>query len=267
MFVFLAAGHLALAEDDHVLKDVDSTRWKKVSRPLRVSVDVNWVFGTQAPAFFQDYQGLLGGHASGFDTPTGLNIAVSSFQMQDVGIGISAGYYRAVVREAYAYEPDLYPIPTGPRQGVSQNIAMEVIPAFLTVDYFPVQRQFTGYIGAGAGMAAVSFSWTETLSKSNERGARLSGERYDDSELTFAVMGHAGISLGFDDPLSHKTNAAIYFEVGYQYIPFSAPVFVRTAETLLWAPERTNGDYQFNAGGFVLRLGFSVILTKGDVRS
>jgi len=239
---------------------------RRGQRPLRAAIDVNWTFGHTAPEFFEDYRALLGGKASGFAAPIGGSVSVSSFQLGNGAIGVTAGFQRASVRETYRYDPNFYQQPTGPQQTVTQDVEMMVIPAMATLDYFPVNRQFTGYVGCGLGLAAVNFSWTEYLSPSTEAGARPSGVRYDDGNLTPAAMARAGISLAFDDPVGAKTFAGIYFEVAYTYIPFSAPVFTETAETLIWTTPRTSGDYNFQAGGFVVKLGFEVILTDSDKR-
>jgi hypothetical protein len=237
---------------------------QKRQRPLRAALDVNWTLNISAREFFDDYRTLLGGTASGFDVPEGLTLSVGSFLLEDGAIGLSAGYYRAVVRESYDYNPKLYAQPTGPSQSATQDIMLTVIPAYVTLDYFPVERQFTGYVGAGVGLASVHFAWTEIMSTSTEPGARLSGTRYDDAQLVPSAMVRAGVSLGFDDPVSKRTFGGLYLEISY--IPFSAPVFERTASTLAWRPERTTAPYNIQAGGIVLRLGFEVILMELNKR-
>jgi len=246
------------------LEQIRSAAQKR--RTVRLYADLTWTMSITATEFFEDYRTLVGGKAAAFDIPMGVAIGVSSFQLGDGAIGLSAGYYKAVVRESYAYDPDQFPRPTGPPQGVTQTVTMSVLPALLTLDYFPVQRQFTGYLGAGVGLASVHLFWDEELANTSEPGARLGGVRYDESHLVPAFQGRAGVSLGFDDPLSTLTYAGIYIEAGYTYIPVSAPLFKATAETLAWAPERTAGDYNIQAGGFVLRFGFEVILSGREKR-
>ena len=236
------------------------------TKPLRAAIDVNWTFGLTAPEFFEDYRTLLGGTASGFSIPTGVSLSLSSFQLGNTAFGLMGGFYKASVRETYDYDPEFYFKPTGPEQSATQNITLSILPAMVTLDYFPVFRQFTGYLGVGAGVASVNFAWTESMSVSTEPGARPSGIRYDDGSIVPAAMARAGVSLGFDDPVGSKTFAGLYLEVAYTYIPFSAPVFSSTAETLAWSPPRASAPYDFQAGGFVLKLGFEVILINSDKR-
>ena len=238
----------------------------RLKRTVRLYGDVNWTMGISAEEFFADYRSLVGGAASGFDIPVGVSGGLSSFQFGDACIGIMAGYYRAVVRETYTYDPRTSPRPTGPEQGVSQTITMTVIPAMLMIDYFPVRRQFTGYVGAGVGLASLAFFWNEDLANINQQGARLGGVRYDETHLVPAAQVRAGVSLGFDDPLSSLAYAGVYLETGYTYIPFSAPLFEKTAETLAWSPPSTSQDYNIQAGGIVIRVGFEVILTGRNKR-
>ena len=238
----------------------------RLRRTVRVYGDVNWTMGISAEDFFADDRSLLGGSASGFDVPVGFAGGLSSFQFGDVSIGVMAGYYRAVVRESYFYNPAAYPKPTGPEQGVTQTITMTVIPAMIMLDYFQVQRQFTGYVGAGVGLASLAFFWEEELANITQEGARQPGIRYDDTHLVPAAQVRAGVSLGFDDPLSSLTYAGIYIEAGYTYIPFSAPLFEKTAESFTFNRPATTPDYNIQAGGVVFRLGFEVILTGREKR-
>jgi len=238
----------------------------RLKRTVRLYGDVNWTMGISAEDFFADYRKYLGGTASGFDIPVGFSGGMSSFQFGDFCIGLHAGYYRAAVRETYTYDPETSPVPTGPEQGVSQTITMTVIPAMVMVDYFPVQRQFTGYLGAGVGLASLGFFWSEDMANTNQEGARLSGVRYDENHLVPAVQGRAGVSLGFDDPLSSLAYAGIYIEAGYTYIPFSAQLFEKTAETFAFNRPASTPEYNIQAGGIVLRLGFEVILTGREKR-
>lgn len=226
-----------------------------------MALDVGWVMGIAAPEFFADYRVLLGGTVSGFDIPTSVNFNVSSFMIKDAPIGLSVGYYKAVVRETYDYDPDRYPVATGPLQSVTQDLQLTVIPAMVTMDYFPFERQFTTYVGAGVGFAATHMYWEEVLSQSTEPGARQSGVRYDEWQFVPALSLKAGISLGFDKRLALRTRAGIYIEAGYLYVPISGAYFEQTGETLAVDVPRTTGTYDVQAGGAIIRIGFSLLLT------
>ena len=253
------------AQDVETIRRVDSAkREARAPRPFRATIDVNWTFGINGTEFFQDYIGLLGGTARSFETPTGVSFAAESFQFDNIGLGVMAGVYRAIMRESYYYDPALYLIPTAAAQTISQNIEMQVIPAYFLIDYFNTRRQFTGYIGAGLGIASVGFSWVETLSKSSDPNNRNSGVRYDENSIAFAATIRTGVSLGFDDPFSSSSSAAVYFEAAYSYIPFSAPVFSGVGRTLPFETKRTSENYSFQAGGIALKLGFSILMTAGD---
>ena len=168
----------------------------RVIRPTRIYGELYGTFGRHASEFFNDYTRYLGGLATTFDAPLGIGFGVSSFQIPDVGVGIKVSYSRSVVRESYLFTSALDS--TRPDQSTSQNMTVSVVPVVLTLDYMPLNRQFTTYVGVTAGLAFTSIKWTETLAKTTLPGARASGERYDDSHVSPAVGARAGVSLGWD---------------------------------------------------------------------
>lgn len=245
-----------------VLALLTITMTAAAQQSIRLYGDVNWTLGTAASDFFRDYRTILGAGAAGFDVPVGLGLGIQSFQLGDGAIGLATGYRRSVVRETYNYDPRTAPTAIGPAQGVGQTILLSVIPALLTIDYIPRHRQFTGYVGAGVGLASVDLSWEEYLTSSQEPGARQSGVRYSDHHLVPAAMVRAGVSLLFDDPFSSETRAGIYVETAYEYVPVSASLMQRIATTLPAAPSQFDQPYNIQAGGIVLRVGFQVMVTS-----
>lgn len=239
----------------------DSLAKVRSPRELRAAFDVGWVFGISATEFFADYRALLGAPSSGFDAPTAVNFNASSFIIADAPIGLSVGYYRAVVRETYDYDPDDYLAPTTARQTVSQDLQLTVIPAMVTFDFFPIERQFTTYVGAAAGLGFANVYWSESLSPSTEPRNRQSGLRYDEWQVAPSIAVRAGVSLGFDKRLALRARAGIYVEGGYLNLPISGEYFAQTGATLAYDVPRTQGTYSIQAGGVIVRIGFSVLLS------
>ncbi|MBK9183689.1 MAG: hypothetical protein IPM83_11345 [Ignavibacteria bacterium] len=135
-------------------------------KPVRAELSAMWTFGIDADEFFKDYQLVLGGKASGFNAPMGFSASLSTYQLGNASIGVMAGYYKAVVRENYDYKPLITDTSFAPPQNITQDIALTCIPALLTIDYYPHARQFTGFVGAGIGLGAATFRWTETITES-----------------------------------------------------------------------------------------------------
>ncbi len=240
-----------------------STRQDRVGnqRPVRLEISTAWTFGIDADKMFRDYQSVFGGRASGFDVPVGFGVSLSTYQFNDVSIGVSAGYYRAVVRENYDYRPLQLDTSFGPPQNVTQNMALTCIPAMLTLDYFPVFRQFSGYIGAGIGIGHLAFRWDEQLSSSTLPGARQGGQRYNTSHIVPAIELRTGVSLGIDAEAQRGVRAAITLEGGYLYMPLSAPLLRDAAASFVaTVPERLRSNYAIQAGGMQLRIGFLLFI-------
>lgn len=232
-------------------------------KPLRLAVDVDWTLAISATQFFKDYQFYLGGRASSFDIPTGVGFSIASYQFKNASLGIGAGYYRAVVRESYDYNPETRPNPTGPEQSLSQTMLLSVIPAMVTMDYHPLYKQFTGYIGGGVGVSTVHLQWDEAVSPSAKPGARTSGNRYDSWIPTPLVNLHAGVSLGFDQLLAQRSRPGLFIEVAYQWMPVTAPFFAKAGESISTPIPSLQQDYTIHTGGFVLRVGFEIMLNEG----
>ncbi|MDZ4745750.1 MAG: hypothetical protein SGJ05_07080 [bacterium] len=234
------------------------TQTKRVVRPTRIYGDLYGTFGRHASEFFEDYRRYLGGPASTFDAPLGVGAGVSSFQIPDIGLGLKVSYSRSVVRETYQFTSALDR--TRPDQTTSQNMIVSVVPVMATIDYIPIDRQFSTYIGAMAGIAFTSIRWNEGLSTTTLPGARQSGERYDDSHVSPAVGARAGVNLGWDSRPDAKVRPALYIEASYTFIPVSAPLFEEVAKTLHGSPARLREPYTIQAGGFGLHLGISLLV-------
>lgn len=229
------------------------------SKPLRTSFEVGWVFGIDASQFFRDYQAYLGGGASGFNSPTNVELSIGTFQLRNAPISLPVGYYRASVRESYEYNPARAPFPNGPTQTVTQTVLLTVVPTTIGIGYFQMDRQFSTYVDVAAGLAFANMYWDEQLSKSTEPGARLSGVRYDDWQIAPVVAIKAGLSLFFDERITQRARAGINIESGYSFIPMYIPMFQETAGVLAVSPD-ANKEYYFQAGGLLLRFGLQLIL-------
>ncbi len=229
-------------------------------RPLLVRADVNWTLGIAATEFFRDVQYYLGARASSFDIPTGVSATIASFQLSDIAFGLSSGYTRAAVRETYGYDPRSRPDPVGPAQTITQTFLLSSIPTMITVDYHPIRRQFSGYVGVGLGVSANHFYWEEALSPSTESGARQSGIRYDAWQASPLVHIRSGLFLGFDQRWSGQTRPGLFVEAGYMWIPMHGRYFELTAKSMANQPQQLARDYTIHAGGFVLRMGLELLL-------
>lgn len=227
-------------------------------KPIRLYGNLQWIFGIASSDFFQDYKSQLLGPASTFEAAEGIRGGVSSFQFPDVGIGLDVGYYRVALRETYTFRSLLDS--TRPDQTVGQEFVMNVVPVFATVDYFPVKRQFTAYVGAGVGLSFINIRWNEALSATQLPGARKSGLRYDESHVVPSGQIRSGVSLGWDASPAAVVRPSLFFEITYTIIPFTAPLFSDVAPTLDNPPDRLRGAYAIQAGGVGVHAGISLLL-------
>jgi hypothetical protein len=239
---------------------VSAVNGRRKGRPLRCFVDVGSLMGIHSTEFFTDYKRYLTGPSTTFNAPEIVRFGIGSYQIQNIAMGLTGGYYRAVLRETYQFRPELSDVTAGiPAQTLTQELVMTAFPAMVTADYLPLGRQFTTYVGAGIGLNIVSVSWREALSESQAPGARASGERYDGTHLVPTAMLRSGVSLGLDKVLSATISAALHVEVSYVFSNLSAPLFERLASRFPGADGMT-AAYTVAVGGLGIHAGLSFFL-------
>lgn len=225
-------------------QNADTTQ-RKPRRPIRVYGDFGWVFGMNSSDFFRDYRVEQGGSLSTIPPAMALHGGIGSYMWDDVVVGVHTGYYRGVFREVYDRDVPLTDSTTA-MVTTTQDFRMSVVPALVTIDYFPLRRQFTGYVGGGVGIASTSTYWSSSNSPLPGEISSTNAVQVDESTVVPAFMVRAGISLGWDRAMTTKTTASSTFEVRYTYIP----VTVHTEQ----------GDYLFTGGGIQFSIGVSVFL-------
>lgn len=228
---------------------------------LRVELGLSYTLGTSAKEFFADYLTVLGGKSREFETPISGSLRIARHLNDNVSVGIMAGYQRSTLRENYDYDPTKYPKGYGPFQNVTQNFTMETIPVIACVDFYPVDRQFTTYVGAGLGMAFSHGNWFEQLATSRLPGARSSGTRYDDWATHLALQVRTGISFGFDGTDHSPVKSGIRLECSYWRLPIQAPFMKNVAQSFTaTVPQSMTQSYTIDMGGFAVQIGFMFVL-------
>lgn len=228
---------------------------------LRIEPGLSYTLGTSAKEFFADYLTVLGGKSREFDTPISGTLRITRHIDDRASVGILAGYQRGTLRENYDYDPTKYPKGYGPFQNVTQNFTIESIPILACADYYPVDRQFTTYVGAGLGCAFSHVTWTEELTTSRLPGARSSGVRFDDWLTSIALQLRTGISLGFDATDKAPVKSGIRLECSYWTVPLRAPFMKSEAQSYTTSvPESMRQPYTIDVGGFALQIGIMFVL-------
>lgn len=232
----------------------DSVRVKKAV-PLRAWASIGGVFGVHSKDFFASYKKYLGGPSSTFDVPYILEGGMSSYVWPHQSLGVSAGYYRTVMREDYTQYYPFSDTSVNVKSSISQDYTMSTVPVLVTYDYYPIDRQFATYVGGGVGVGFVNILWKQGV---YGNGTAATTTNYDGSHIVPAFMIRTGISLGWDKERTTKVAGALTFEVRYTYMNVRAPLFASLAPSLPNAGPETQGDYVIQAGGLGLHLGVSV---------
>ncbi|MEY2718951.1 MAG: hypothetical protein RLZZ273_317 [Bacteroidota bacterium] len=232
---------------------------------LRIEPGLSYTWGTSAYTFFEDYATILGGKRREFDTPISGSLRISRHVDEHQSIGLSVGFTRATLRENYDYDPLKVPLPLAPAQNITQNINLETIPVMLCYDIYPVDRQFTTYVGAAVGLAFSHLQWYEDLSSSSRLGARRRGERFNDWMYHLATELRSGVSLGFDGSARAPVRSGLRMELSYRYVPVRGAFMQQVAKSFTARPpERMAQDYTLDIGGIGIHIGIMFVLRHTD---
>ncbi len=229
---------------------------KKV-RPMRVWASLGGEFGVHSSDFFKSYKRYLGGPASTFDVPYVLEGGIASYLWKNVSIGLNASYYRAVVRENYQQYFPFGDTSSKNLLAISQDMSVTATPIIATIDYYPTDRQFATYVGAGLGIGISTILWKQGV---YGNGVASETTPYTNTHIVPAGLVRAGISLGWDKERTTKVAGALTFEVRYTFMTVSAPLLKSMSDVLPNAGPETRGDYHIQAGGLGLHVGVSVIV-------
>lgn len=227
------------------------------TKPIRVAFSYGSTFGMAAPEFFEDYRSTLQSPSSTFGLPNSLSLSLCQYLTSSVSVGVIGQYYRLGIRESYVYRES--PLNNAsPSHNLSQELVITALPAFVVADYYPTNRQFTTYVGAGAGVAVTSLFWKETV-ESDTKAGRPGGVYYDRTHVVPTGIIRSGISLGWDRAQTTKTSAAVTLDVNYTIVSVSAPLMEELAKYLEPKSGRGNSSYRFQLGGFGISVGITVI--------
>ncbi|HYF04411.1 MAG TPA: hypothetical protein VEC36_13590 [Patescibacteria group bacterium] len=259
-FVKFALASYARAQDTTIIARTVANA--KPDYMLIVSGSVGAVFGVGGYEFAQEYNNpfTIGGQGQSFDVP--LNIGgTAKFAFSKLRYGLAGDFSKAVMPDNYSQAVVVLKnnqLDTLGFRDVSSNLSVSSIPLLVTVEFMPVEAQFSTYVGLGAGIAFNSVFWSESLASSVPADPRKGGVYIDESQITPAGRVYAGVELDFDKRrTSHSILGSLLLEVRYTYIPVSAPLLKEFAK-LPGAPSAWSEDFRIGGSGLGINIGVSV---------
>lgn len=263
VIVCVLAGSLPAAKSQSLVKLRETSFVRQAG--LRIEPGLSYTWGSTADDFFRDYNEILGGKSREFSVPISGSLRISRHLDNYQSLGLSVGFTRATLRENYDYDPTKVVTPLAPAQNITQNMNLETIPLMACYDLYPVDRQFTTYVGAGVGIGFSHVQWYEDVTTSRNLGARSKGERFDDWLYHPALELRSGISLGFDGSTESAVRSGIRLECSYRFLPISGQFMRDVAKSFaLPPPQRLNESYTLNLGGFAVHVGIMVVLRHSE---
>jgi len=258
--LLLAAFYSAFSLRAQSLAKLQSTNFVR-SAGLRIEPGLSYTWGTAADSFFKDYAGVLGGTRREFDTPISGTLRISRHIDEHQSAGIVVGFLRSTLRENYNYIPTRMSPALAPAQNITQNINLETIPLMLCYDLYPVDRQFTSYVGAAAGIGFSHLRWFEDITSSANPGARSKGLRFDDWLYHIVLEARTGVSLGFDGSVESAFRSGLRFECSYRFIPVRGQFMENVAKSFAAQPPASLSEsYTIDVGGVSVHVGIMIVL-------
>ncbi|MES2767027.1 MAG: hypothetical protein V4642_14225 [Bacteroidota bacterium] len=228
-----------------------------------IAGSIGAVYGVSASDFFKEYNNpfTIGGKASSFNIPLSTGATVKAAYTQGIRYGVSGDFFKAVMRDNYDHavvvlkENQLDTIGT---RNIGSELSVSSIPVLATIEFIPVEAQFTTYFGVGAGVAFNKIFWKESVQTTVKNDPRTGGVYTDERKITPAGRIYAGVELDFDKRRRQSSIlGSLLLEVRYTYIPVSSKLLEKFS-SFPGAPERWKDDFSVGGSGLGLNIGVSV---------
>jgi hypothetical protein len=220
-------------------------------------------------SYFTGYRRLFG-------ATTLLDVAVTPtvvgrLRLTDaVRIVVGSSYLQtgfAEIYDAYGFHPTVVDPDPDSVVAVAQiyeTMNATAFPLLVGLQWSPIRAQFTSYVGAQAGGAFATASWT-TITRPVGGSVYFRPEtNVEETVLVPALRLYTGLDLRFDRFFANgKTFRGVYLEAAYLYMPLSLDYFseIRTiGRGLPVLPPEDNAS--LNLGGFTVSIGVSLQLRR-----
>jgi hypothetical protein len=97
------------------------------------------------------------------------------------------------------------------------------MPLVISAEFTPVISQFFTYFGAGAGLAASSVTWKETVNP--ETDIRKGGTHFDKTMFSPVLRLYSGVELNFDDNSQKGFLGSLFLQADITYLFRQAEIF------------------------------------------
>ena len=218
-------------------------------------------FATNSVEFFNDYNTYFNEYIEQFKVTPVIGLALKFNFHEDYRFGLSVDYVGANLQDYFSESFTSYG--QDYTRGIGENISITSIPFLLTAEFKPIEQQFQGYIGVGAGFVYSEINWKENVESGYSDDSRTSSTVLDEKKVYPVFRIYSGVELGFDKQPGSNFLGSFIIEAGYTFIVRYTEIYSNLTEQFSPAPEGWSKSYAIFPGYINLSIGLSFNFQRG----
>lgn len=254
----------ALSQGDRIIRPADSGVRESRGGPDIVSLALDCRPSPGGGSFFRNYQ-LLGAQRSSLGAQAVPSMALRLSGFEPFRLVISASYSSSTFEDLYTV-PDTTVRGSGAASSATllEKFSASGVAGTIGLEYWPIETQFTTYVGLAAGLALCDVDWS-TVTLESSRG-EYSRPTLNTKGSSFAPVFrfYGGIEYRFDRyDFNNSLVRGIFLEAGFLTIPVQRDYFATVRQQgrgLPLLPEDNSAS--LDMGGFTLTLGVNLQLFR-----
>ncbi len=202
---------------------------------------LGYPFIVHSKDFLNDFHDYLGASKSTFSAS---NLFHLRYKLRPIGlfrIGVELSYFNLLLSDSYQLEAFIGNALH--KRDFTQEIKINNIPAFVTLDFVPYQRPYKSYIGLGLGICYSETKWIEYFSSTYKYDDYEPGEHINKSETLPCIKLYTGVELSFDETLDFTFLGSLCFELSYTFYSGTTKFFENTAQQNYTSPVDLDREY------------------------
>ncbi len=212
-------------------------------------------FDTRSNDFINEYAKYFSTNVEQFSTSPIVSLAFKFDFIKNIRLGLSLGYVSSGMSDYFKEKFSNYDLQY--ERDIGENLSITTYPCLFITEYNPIEKQFQGYVGAGAGFVYSQVKWEESVNSNYEDDTRKGGIIKFDKGLFPAFRIYTGVELGFDKKPGDKFLGSLILEADYTFIFRFIDMFSDIAKQFDPKPPGWDNKYAIFPGYIGLSIGLS----------
>lgn len=212
-------------------------------------------FATNSVDFFNDYKIYFNKQIEQFKVTPLIGAALKFNFLEDYRFGLSVDYIGASLKDYFIEKFSRNNVNF--TREIGEILSINSIPFIFVAEFKPIEQQFQGYVGVGAGLVYSSIEWNEAVKSDYSDEIRISSEIINEKTVYPAFKIYSGVELGFDKKQGSNFLGSLIIESGYTFIMRYTKIYKNLSEQFTPAPGGWSENYAIFPGYFNLSFGLS----------